>query len=435
MKPSIRNQLSNLTHKNIIRLDNATILTVTKRNVRENNNLVKPLSSWGGNQSTLFFHTCSKPKEKRIGKNLTSKRFNACGFSVSLNNNNENNPNNNNTEQQQPQIPFLLKLTPKQLHPYAYLARIDKPIGTMLLLYPCWWSIAIASGNATPKSQSITKPTTEIITNTTYPPTSSLLDTTTEMITASPDLKLMSLFAIGAFVMRGAGCTINDMWDKNYDKQVARTKTRPLANGNLILSNAVAFLGVQLALGLGVLLSLPNTVFCFKLGVLSLPLVVLYPTAKRWTNYPQLLLGMTFNWGALMGYAAVHGDIDMSIVVPMYLAGISWTIIYDTLYAHQDKKDDKKLGLKSTALTFGDHYTKPVLYSCVGLFSAGLGMSGLNAHLSLPFFASVGASTGHLMWQVYTADLGDPENLAVRFRSNQVVGSLITAGIIAGVMV
>lgn len=145
--------------------------------------------------------------------------------------------------------------------------------------------------------------------------------------------------------MRSAGCTINDMWDSEFDKKVERTKNRPLASNALNFNQALTFLAAQLSLGLGVLLSLPNTEFCFYLGAASLPLVILYPTAKRWTPYPQLLLGLTFNWGALMGYAGGAGEVGLCCL-PMYLGGVGWTMVYDTLYAHQDKKDDKRIGLK-----------------------------------------------------------------------------------------
>lgn len=139
------------------------------------------------------------------------------------------------------------------------------------------------------------------------------------------------LVKLGAFVMRGAGCTINDMWDADFDKEVERTQTRPLASGALTKKQATAFLAAQLSAGLGVLVSLPHTWYCFKLGAASLPLVVCYPLMKRYTNWPQLVLGMTFNWGALMGWAATHGALNLNAVLPLYLSGVSWTLVYDTL--------------------------------------------------------------------------------------------------------
>lgn len=141
----------------------------------------------------------------------------------------------------------------------------------------------------------------------------------------------VSFVAVGAFVMRGAGCTINDMWDANFDKKVSRTKTRPLASGELTHKEALGFLAVQLTAGLGVLLSLPHTVYCFQLGAASLPLVVAYPLMKRYTNMPQLVLGMTFNWGAFMGWAATYGSLDWTLVGPLYASGVAWTLVYDTM--------------------------------------------------------------------------------------------------------
>jgi 4-hydroxybenzoate polyprenyltransferase len=132
--------------------------------------------------------------------------------------------------------------------------------------------------------------------------------------------------------MRGAGCTINDMWDADYDKRVTRTRSRPLASGELTHTQALGFLAVQLTAGLGILLSLPHTLYCFQLGAASLPLVAAYPLMKRLTNWPQLVLGMTFNWGALMGWAATYGEVDLSVVGPLYASGVAWTLVYDTLY-------------------------------------------------------------------------------------------------------
>jgi 4-hydroxybenzoate polyprenyltransferase len=221
---------------------------------------------------------------------------------------------------------------PVWVRPYLHLARADKQIGTLLLLLPCYWGVAVAS--ATPV----------------------------------PDVFLMTKFTVGAIAMRSAGCVINDMWDQDFDRHVERTKLRPLASGALTNGQAVAFLGTQLAAGCAVLLTLnPPTVL---LGVCSLPLVVVYPLMKRFTNYPQFVLGLTFNWGALVGYtAATCGSTSMfdvlsradsftalssalsqvdipslAPVLPMYAAGVCWTLVYDTLYGYQDRADDAKLG-------------------------------------------------------------------------------------------
>ena len=330
------------------------------------------------------------------------------------------------------------RLLPPSLLPYYYLARVDKPIGTLLLLYPCLWSVSLATPG-------------------TLPP-----------------LGLVALYAAGSFIMRGAGCTINDMWDKEFDKKVERTKDRPLARGDLTMRQATGFLGLQLTAGLGVLLSVPHLEYCFILGCASLPLVVLYPTAKRWTDYPQVLLGMTFNWGALMGWSSIQGSLALP-VLPLYVSCLSWTLVYDTLYAHQDASDDAALGLKSTALTFGVSHTKPVLLAATAVFGAGLiaaghmagipllldetavlagagagaGAAGLGggqlatavkaACLSwggganLPFLGGVAACTSHLGWQVASADFNDRKNLDHRFKSNgKAVGLGVWAAIVGG---
>lgn len=176
---------------------------------------------------------------------------------------------------------------------------MDKPVGTLLLLWPCLFSTALAT------------------------PTGLL-----------PDLRLIALFSVGAFAMRGAGCTINDMWDREYDARVSRTKSRPLASGEATMTGAVLFLGSQLSAGLMVLLSLPNQEHLprfFAWGAASLPLVALYPLAKRWTNYPQLVLGATFNWGVFMGWAVRGDEMDWGVLLPLYASCVCWTLVYDTL--------------------------------------------------------------------------------------------------------
>jgi len=202
-----------------------------------------------------------------------------------------------------------------------------------------------------------------------------------------PDMLLMGQFAVGAFVMRGAGCTINDLWDRDFDKHVERTKNRPLANGSISVPQALGFLTLQLSCGLGVLVSLHPS--CISLGLLSMPLVVAYPLMKRFTNWPQFVLGLTFNWGALMGWTAVHGNTSLVHVLPLYAAGVCWTLVYDTLYGYQgtksidtyftthtltlittnsytDRGDDRKLGLKSTSLHLGDEPQRPLSIIATG---------------------------------------------------------------------
>lgn len=246
--------------------------------------------------------------------------------------------------------------------PYIRLMRMDRPIGTYLLFWPCAWSIAL-SANAG----------------------------------CWPDFHMLALFATGALVMRGAGCTINDLWDRDIDKKVERTRNRPLASGEISTFDAIVFLSAQLSLGLLVLVQL--NLESIMLGACSLGLVVTYPLMKRITYWPQLVLGMAFNWGALLGWCATQGAVDWSACLPLYLSGICWTIVYDTIYAHQDKDDDIQIGVKSTALRFGDN-TKIWLSGFTAAMLAGLTTAGLACDQTLPYYASVGIVGGHLIQQV-----------------------------------
>jgi len=235
--------------------------------------------------------------------------------------------------------------------------------------------------------------------------------------------------------MRGAGCTINDLWDKNLDRSVARTASRPLAAGDVSTREAVGFLALQLSVGLGVLLALPHTWYCFQWGCLSLPLVAIYPATKRFFPYPQAVLGLTFNWGAIMGFAAVHGYVDYNIVAPLYFSGVTWTIVYDTLYAHQDKRDDAKLNLQSTALTFGESEDRQrkILHGFAAMTWFSWLLAGYQADLALlPYFTGATAAYGHILWQIDTAEFNDAHNLAERFRSNSTVGAIMFASLVAG---
>lgn len=298
-----------------------------------------------------------------------------------------------------PILTWVDNYLPTTMQPYARLARVDKPIGTWLLLWPCFWSTAVATEAGT-----------------------------------LPDPTLLALFGVGAFVMRGAGCTINDFWDRDIDLRVARTASRPLASGDVTPRQAIAFLAVQLSAGLAVLLSLPNTLYCFQWGAASLPLVCSYPAMKRFFPFPQLVLGLTFNWGAWMGWAAVHGSMDYSIIGPLYGSGVTWTLVYDTIYAHQDKHDDEKLGLMSTALTFGSSATtqKAILCSLSAVTWLQWLWVGQQAGLASIYSVGATASFCHLIWQVNTADLEDPHNLAARFRSNSTVGLMMLGSLVAG---
>eukprot|EP00095_Tigriopus_kingsejongensis_P007364 maker-scaffold1571_size35388-snap-gene-0.5 protein:Tk07364 transcript:maker-scaffold1571_size35388-snap-gene-0.5-mRNA-1 annotation:"4-hydroxybenzoate mitochondrial" len=283
---------------------------------------------------------------------------------------------------------------PSLMQPYLRLMRMDRPIGSWLLFWPCGWSIGLATAPGT-----------------------------------LPDLRLLALFGAGAFVMRGAGCTINDMWDRDIDNKVERTRSRPLTSGQLSMVDAVMFLGGQLGLGLLVLLNL--NWYSVILGASSMGLVVLYPVMKRFTYWPQLVLGLAFNWGTLLGWSAVQGSCDWSVCAPLYVAGISWTIIYDTIYAHQDKYDDLVLGIKSTALKFGDH-TKQWLTAFSTAMISSLVLSGTACDQTWPYYTAVAAISLHLTRQIYTLDINDPSDCAKKFVSNRRVGLVLFLGVLLG---
>jgi 4-hydroxybenzoate polyprenyltransferase len=280
---------------------------------------------------------------------------------------------------------------PASAEPYARLARLDRPIGTWLLLFPGWWGIALAG-----------RPW--------------------------PDPVLLALFALGAVVMRGAGCTLNDIADRDYDRQVARTRLRPLASGAVGVPQAVAFLAIQLALGAAVLFSLNRA--SILLGLLVLGLVGTYPFMKRITYWPQIFLGLNFNWGALVGWTAVTGSLAWPPVL-LYLGGVLWTMGYDTIYAHQDKEDDTRIGVKSSALALG-RATRPWLFlfygAAVALWAAAGSMAGAG-HL---FWAGLALAAVQLGWQAARVDIDDPADCLAKFRSNRIVGWLVFAAIIGG---
>ncbi|XP_053622921.1 4-hydroxybenzoate polyprenyltransferase, mitochondrial [Plodia interpunctella] len=285
----------------------------------------------------------------------------------------------------------------ESVEPYIKLARWDKPIGVYLLYWPCTWSIALGSLAGTAP-----------------------LHTT---------IHTAVLFLAGAGLMRGAGCTINDLWDRDIDAQVERTKDRPLVSGAVTPRRAVCFLAAQLTLALGVLLQL--NCYSVVLGASSVFLVVTYPLAKRFTNYPQLFLGATFNWGALLGYSALQGTLDPAVCLPLYAAALAWTVIYDTIYAHQDKLDDARIGMKSTALTFGAH-TKPVLSVCLFGSVSALTATGVAADMGPAYYVALALYGGHVGRQIYTLDVDNPNDCANKFKSNSLVGLIILLGILGG---
>ncbi len=291
-----------------------------------------------------------------------------------------------------PRDGWVDRLLPRAFRPFARLSRLDRPIGTWLLLFPCWWSIALARPDLV------------------------------------EGLRLFVLFALGAVVMRGAGCTYNDIVDRDFDGAVARTADRPIPSGAVSVRGAIVWLVVQLLVGLAILVQL--NAFAIGMGVASLVLVFTYPLMKRVTWWPQFFLGLAFNWGALMGYAAVAGRLDIAPVL-LYAAGILWTLGYDTIYAHQDKEDDALIGVKSSALRLGER-TVPALY----LFYAGalvlIAAMGGAAALTPVFLAALGVGAVQLVWQVRTLKVDDPADCLRKFKSNRLFGWLLLAGIAFG---
>ncbi|XP_030000465.1 4-hydroxybenzoate polyprenyltransferase, mitochondrial [Sphaeramia orbicularis] len=288
----------------------------------------------------------------------------------------------------------IVNSAPAPVQPYLRLMRLDKPIGTWLLYLPCTWSISLAADPG-----------------------------------CLPHLGMLTLFGTGALLMRGAGCTINDMWDKDFDKKVSRTATRPIASGEISRMQALVFLGGQLTLALGVLLCL--NYYSIALGAASLGLVVTYPLMKRITYWPQFVLGLTFNWGALLGWSAVKGSCDWSVCLPLYFAGVMWTLIYDTIYAHQDKEDDIKVGVKSTALRFQED-TKPWLSGFTVAMMSGLILAGVNSGQTAPYYSVLSVVALHLAHQIYTLDINKPEDCWKKFVSNRNLGLLLFLGIVTG---
>jgi 4-hydroxybenzoate polyprenyltransferase len=283
------------------------------------------------------------------------------------------------------------RMAPAGWLPYLRLARFDRPIGAWLLLFPCWWSQTLGE-------LSIGR--------------------------AYPNVWFLALFLVGAFVMRGAGCTYNDIVDREYDASVARTAARPIPSGQVSVAEAWMFFVVLCLIGLVVLLQF--NLFTVVLGASSLLLIAVYPFMKRLTYWPQLMLGLTFKWGALVGWAAVTGSLSLAAVA-LYAGSVLWTIGYDTIYAHQDKEDDLGIGLKSTALRFGDATPRWLVAFYAGAVLLWA-VAGILAGARLAYFLALGLSAVQLAWQVATLKIDDPANCLARFRSNQLVGWALFAG-------
>lgn len=283
-------------------------------------------------------------------------------------------------------------LAPAWTRPYLRLARFDRPIGAWLLLLPCWWSAGLAAVSAR------------------------------EPVNAWH----VVLFFVGAFAMRGAGCTWNDIVDRDLDRRVERTRSRPIPSGQVSVAAAAAFLVLLALVGLAVLVQFNR--FAIYAGLASLAVVAVYPFMKRFTHWPQVALGLAFSWGALMGWAAAFGRLDWPALL-LYAGSIAWVIGYDTIYAHQDREDDALIGVKSTALLFGER-TKPMLAVFYALAVALIALAGWSAGVGLVVSLGLFAFAAHLSWQIWRLDIADPANCLAVFKSNRDAGLILFAALV-----
>ena len=298
---------------------------------------------------------------------------------------------------------WVYRALPRALWPYAQLARWDRPIGWQLLLWPCWWSAALAPQWAAPSA----------------------------VHTGLPNLLHLALFLIGAIAMRGAGCTYNDLVDEDIDGRVARTRSRPLPSGRVNRRQAKLFLVAQALVGFAVLIQF--NLFAVALGILSLATVAIYPFLKRVTDWPQLGLGLAFSWGALMGWAAFWGSLGLAPLA-LYAGAILWTVGYDTIYAHQDRDDDALVGVRSTARLFGER-TKPalaILYlGAMTCFAVAYWLTGsAGAGPTWPAFLGLAIGGGQMVWQIASLDIDDADQCLTLFKSNSIFGWIVFLGLV-----
>ncbi|ORC87121.1 prenyltransferase [Trypanosoma theileri] len=289
-------------------------------------------------------------------------------------------------------IPKHIQWLTRKASCWAQLVRADKPVGTLLLLLPCYWGSSLAVTRAL------------------------VWEGADPVVLFAPfiPVHLIILFATGAFLMRSAGCVINDMWDRKFDRLVERTKTRPLASGAMSMTEASGVLVVNLALALVIALNLSPMALVVVVSIT--PLIVLYPFMKRVTYMPQLFLGLCYNWGIFVGYAAVLNRVDLAVTLPIYTAAVVWTVLYDTIYAYQDRKDDIKCGVKSSALLIGDR--KHILMAMIFPVGLGILISGLMVSQSLPFYIAILICVWYLQGIVDDVNIYDGWSCATGFRRN-----------------
>ncbi|TXL71543.1 4-hydroxybenzoate octaprenyltransferase [Vineibacter terrae] len=303
---------------------------------------------------------------------------------------------------------WTLRLLPASLRPYGRLARWDRPIGIWLLLFPCWWALALSVPIPAPQDG---------------------VGLTARHLPALGTLAwLMVLFAIGTVAMRGAGCTWNDILDRDFDARVERTRSRPLPAGEATVRQALVWAALQAAVGAVILLSF--SWFAIAVGLASLAIVAIYPLMKRITSWPQVVLGFAFNWGALLGWAVAQDAIGWGAVA-LYLGGIAWTLVYDTIYAMQDQRDDAIVGVRSTARRFQAHPRTWLTIFAV-LTVVGFGLAGWFTSIGPLYYVGLALVAAHLTWQVATVKPHAPADCLHKFRANRGIGWLLLAGILAG---
>ncbi len=302
---------------------------------------------------------------------------------------------------------FVYRWLPSPLWPFAQHARWDRPIGWQLLMWPCWWSAALAPQSAAPSA----------------------------VHTGLPSVAHLLLFVIGAIAMRGAGCTYNDLVDQEIDGRVARTRSRPLPSGRVSRLQAKLFLLVQALVGFVVLLQFND--FAIVTGIASLGVVAVYPFLKRVTDWPQLGLGLAFSWGALMGWAGYWASLSAAPLL-LYAGAVLWTIGYDTIYAHQDREDDALVGVRSTARLFGQR-TRQALVILYGgailcFLAAYLASGSASAGPSWPAYAALAIGACQMIWQITRIDIDDGEACLALFRSNNLFGWILFIGLLASAL-
>lgn len=290
--------------------------------------------------------------------------------------------------------PTEIILFPKfKQNKYVSLLRLNRPIGWMLLLFPCLWAIA-------------------------YSATSFL-----------EFFRLVILIFVGAIIMRSAGCIINDIVDRKIDAKVERTKNRPIAAGLISVKEALVILFVLLTVALAIVLMLPF--IAIKIAFIAVPLIAIYPFLKRYTHYPQVFLGLVFNLGVLISWFTSYGHFTYAAVM-LYVASVMWTIVYDTVYAFQDLKDDKEHDNKSLAIWIENRDYKEILWNLYTIQALIMAVLGMNTGMSWVYYLFIAIAAYHLFWQVETLDIHNSKNCNKRFHSNVIFGIIVMVGIILG---